>query len=302
MAKPKVGFIGLGIMGQPMALNLLKAGFSLTVYNRTAEKAKSVVEAGATQVGSPKLVAENSDVIITMVTGPEDVKHVILGPEGVIEGARPGAIVVDMSTISPAVAKEVHAALAAKGIGMLDAPVSGGDTGAKAGTLSIMVGGEAQLVEKCREIFEAMGKKITHIGGPGMGQLAKLVNQVLVAGTLLATCEALTLAAKAGADLEKVLEAVAGGAAGSWQLSNLGPKMIEGDFAPGFMLKLLQKDLRLALQEADGLHAPLFATSLVTQLIKRAQDAGWGELGTQALVKVIGELAGVEFGANSQYR
>lgn len=291
-AKPKVGFIGLGIMGQPMALNLLKAGFELTVYNRTAEKARPVVEAGAVQVYSPKEVAQNSDIIITIVTGPDDVKEVILGPNGVAEGARPGSIVVDMSTISPKVAREVHAALAEKGIGMLDAPVSGGDTGAKAGTLSIMVGGDAELVEKCRGVFEAMGKKITHVGGPGMGQLTKLVNQVLVALNLMATCEALTFAAKAGADLEKVLEAVSGGAAGSWQLSNLGPKMVEGDYRPGFMVKLLQKDLKLALEESDLLHVPLLGTSLVHQLLRKAEDAGWGDEGTQALVKVLEELAG----------
>ena len=291
-AKPKVGFIGLGIMGQPMALNLLKAGFPLTVYNRTPEKARPVVEAGAVQARSPKEVAQNSEIIITMVTGPDDVKEVILGPDGVAEGARPGSIVVDMSTISPKVARQVHAALAAKGIGMLDAPVSGGDTGAKAGTLSIMVGGDAALVERCRGVFEAMGKKITHVGGPGMGQLTKLVNQVLVAVNLLATCEALSFAAKAGADLNKVLDAVAGGAAGSWQLSNLGPKMLEGDYRPGFMVRLLQKDLKLALTEADDLHVPLLGTSLVHQLLRRAEDAGWGDEGTQALVKVLEELAG----------
>lgn len=294
MAKPRVGFIGLGIMGQPMALHLVRAGFPLTVYNRTTEKGRPVVEAGAVQVDSPRAVAERSEFIITMVTGPADVKEVVLGPNGVIEGAKPGSVVIDMSTISPRTTREIAEALKEKGIDMVDAPVSGGDIGAKKATLTIMAGGDAPVVERCMPIFEALGKKITHIGPIGSGQVAKLVNQVLVCINLLATAEALTFAAKAGVDPAKVLEAVSAGAAGSWQLSNLGPRMIEGDFEPGFMIKLLQKDLRLALEEADDLHLPLLGTGLVHQLLRQAEAQGLGDAGTQALYRVMQTLARLE--------
>lgn len=277
-----------------MALHLVRAGFPLTVYNRTTEKGRPVVEAGAVQVDSPRAVAERSEFIITMVTGPADVKEVVLGPNGVIEGAKPGSVVIDMSTISPRTTREIAEALKEKGIDMVDAPVSGGDIGAKKATLTIMAGGDAPVVERCMPIFEALGKKITHIGPIGSGQVAKLVNQVLVCINLLATAEALTFAAKAGVDPAKVLEAVSAGAAGSWQLSNLGPRMIEGDFEPGFMIKLLQKDLRLALEEADDLHLPLLGTGLVHQLLRQAEAQGLGDAGTQALYRVMQTLARLE--------
>lgn len=296
MSKLKVGYIGLGIMGRPMALNLLKAGFELTVYNRTKAKTQPLVEAGATAVDTPKAVAEASDVIVTNVTGPEDVKAVVLGPEGVIEGARKGSIVVDMSTISPQATREIAAELAQKGVGMLDAPVSGGDTGAIAGTLSIMVGGDAAHVDTCMPLFEAMGKKIMHMGEIGMGQTTKLVNQVLVTLNLFAVAEAIALAAKANLDLDKMIEAVGGGAAGSWQLTNLGPKMAARDFEPGFMIGLLQKDLRLALAEADNLNLPLLGVSMVHQLLRKAENDGLSDRGTQALLTVVEELAGIRVG------
>lgn len=275
-----------------MALNLIKAGFSLVVYNRTSSKTRALVEAGAQAVLSPREVAERADCIITMVTGPDDVRQVVLGVDGVIEGAKPGSTVIDMSTISPQATQEVAAALREKGIHMLDAPVSGGDIGAKEATLTIMVGGDADVLARCMPLFRAMGKKVTHIGGIGSGQVAKLVNQVLVSVNLLAVTEALTLAAKAGVEPTRVLQAVSEGAAGSWQLSNLGPRMIAGDLAPGFMIKLLQKDLRLALGEADRLQMPLLGTSLVHQLLRTAESDGLGDAGTQALIHVVERLAG----------
>lgn len=293
LATTRVGFIGMGIMGRPMAINLLKAGFDVTVYNRTRSKAKEVVEAGAKEAASAREVAETTDYIITCVTGPDDVKEVILGPGGVIEGARPGSVVIDMSTISPEATLEVAEALKAKNVHMLDAPVSGGDLGAIQGTLTIMVGGEAEIVERCMPIFQAMGKTITHIGPIGSGQVTKLVNQVLIAVNLLAASEALTFAAKCGVDPEKVLAAVKAGSAGSWQLANLGPKMLARDFDPGFMIRLLQKDLRLALAEADRVHMPLLGTAVAHQLLRTAENDGYGDEGTQAMVKVIEKLAGV---------
>lgn len=296
MQRTRVGFIGMGIMGRPMALNLLKAGFDVTVYNRTRSKAQPVVAAGAKEAASPRELAAGVDFIITCVTGPEDVKAVVLGKDGVIEGARPGSVVIDMSTISPAAAREVAAALAEKGIHMVDAPVSGGDIGAINGTLTIMVGGEPEVVERCMPLFRAMGKTITHVGPIGSGQVTKLVNQVLIALNLLAVSEALTFAAKCGVDTQKVLAAVKEGSAGSWQLANLGPKMLARDFAPGFMVRLLQKDLRLALAEADRVHMPLVGTALVHQLLRAAEQEGYGDEGTQALVKVIEKLAGVTAG------
>lgn len=294
MPKARVGFIGMGIMGRPMALNLLKVGFDVTVFNRTPGRAEAVVKAGAKEAASPREVAQASEFIITCVTGPEDVKEVVLGPNGVIEGASPGSVVIDMSTISPQATLEIAEALAAKNIHMLDAPVSGGDIGAIQGTLTIMVGGDEQVFRRALPLFEAMGKTITHIGPIGSGQTTKLINQVLIAVNLLAASEALTLARKCGVDPERVLAAVSAGSAGSWQLVNLGPKMLNRDFAPGFMIRLLQKDLRLALQEADRVHMPLLGTAVAHQLLRAAEDAGYSEEGTQAMVKVIEKLAGLD--------
>ncbi len=296
MESKRVGFIGMGIMGRPMSLNLLRAGFDVTVYNRTPGKTQEVVAAGAKEAASPKELAEASDYIITCVTGPEDVKEVVLGPGGVIEGAKPGSVVIDMSTISPEATRAIAAALAEKQVHMLDAPVSGGDIGAIRGTLTIMVGGEKEIVERCMPLFEAMGKTITHIGPVGSGQVTKLVNQVLIAVNLLAASEALTFAAKCGVDPEKVLAAVTAGSAGSWQLANLGPKMLARDFEPGFMIRLLQKDLRLALAEADRVQMPLLGTAVAHQLLRTAEGDGYGEEGTQAMVKVIEKLAGIQLG------
>ncbi|MCW5852037.1 MAG: NAD(P)-dependent oxidoreductase [Anaerolineae bacterium] len=289
----RVGFIGLGIMGLPMAGNILKAGFPVTVWNRTASRAEPLAQAGAQVAASPREVAAQSDIIITMVTASEDVRQVTLGEDGVIHGAQRGAVVVDMSTISPQVTREIAEALQAQGIAMLDAPVSGGDVGARNATLSIMVGGDAAVVERVRPVFEAMGKKITHIGPNGAGQTCKLVNQILVVGNNMAMAEALTFATRAGVDVGRVLEAVSGGAAGSWQLSNLGPRILKRDFAPGFSIRNQQKDLRLAMEAADQMRLPLLGTSMIHSLFRVLEADGRADEGTQALVKALEKLTGV---------
>ena len=290
----KIGFIGLGIMGNPMSKNLLKAGFDLTVYNRTRSKMEELLKEGAKSASSPKEVSESSEVIITMLTDSPDVEEVVLGPEGVLEGVKANSVVIDMSTISPKVTQKVAARLKEKSAHMLDAPVSGGLWGAVSATLAIMVGGERSIFDRCMPIFEAMGKTITYTGSHGMGQTTKLINQILVANTMNAVAEALVFAAKAGADLETTIEAVAGGAAGSWQLANLGPRIIKGDFAPGFMVKLQQKDLRLILEAAQEMKVSLPATSLVHQFFASLEANGHSEEGTQALVQVHEKLAGVK--------
>jgi len=290
----KVGIIGLGIMGMPMARNLMKAGFQVTVYNRTPPKADLLAAEGALKADSPKEVAAKNSVIITMVSDTPDVESVILGANGVIEGIKPDAVVIDMSTISPQATRKIAARLGEKKAHMLDAPVSGGEGGAIAGTLSIMVGGDAAILERCHPVLAAMGKTITHIGANGMGQTTKLMNQILVAGNLNAVCEALVFAQKQGVDVNKAIEAVKGGAAGSWQLANLGPRMIKRDFQPGFMVELLQKDLRLVMEGSELNKIPLPATALIHQLFDSLEAAGDGKCGTQALLKVAERLAGVE--------
>ena len=296
--KDKIGFIGLGIMGRPMSQNLLSAGYQLTVYNRSKAPVDALVSQGASAASTPREVAEKSDVVITIVTDTPDVEQVILGPNGVIEGARPGMVVIDMSTISPSATRHIAEELACVEVGMLDAPVSGGDTGAKAGTLAIMVGGDEQFYTRCLPLLEVMGKSITRVGGNGMGQMTKLCNQIVVSVTNMATCEALLLARKAGLDASVMIQAVEHGAAGSWQLSNLGPQMVKRNFAPGFMVKLQQKDLRLALETARELQLPLPALGLVHQLFSGCEAAGESDEGTQALLKSLERLAVVE-GENS---
>jgi 3-hydroxyisobutyrate dehydrogenase len=291
-----IGFIGLGIMGKPMALNLIKAGFEVTVYNRNSSKAEYLVSQGAEKTDSPREVAEKSTVVITMVSDTPDVESVILDKNGVIKGIRPGSVVIDMSTISPEATRRIAEHLKEKGAYMLDAPVSGGEQGAISGTLSIMVGGEAEIFERCLPILQAMGKNIIHVGSNGMGQIVKLVNQILVAGTLSAVAEALLFAQKSGVDLEKAIDAVKGGAASSWQLVNLAPRIIKRDFQPGFMIDLMQKDLNLVMRTADEMKVPLPVTSLVHQMYYSLQSAGEGRSGTQALVKALERLSGVQVG------
>lgn len=287
----KIGFIGLGIMGKPMALNLLKTGYKVIAYNRTEDRVEAIIKAGGEKGLTPKKVAENSDIIITIVSDSPDVHDVILGENGIIKGVKEGSVVIDMSTISPSVTKEIATKLKEKNVEMLDAPVSGGDVGAINGTLSIMVGGNAKTLERCKPIFEAMGKSITHCGKNGMGQITKLCNQILVSVTNMAVSEAVLFAQKSGLDAHTMVEATKGGAAGSWQLSNLAPKMVDEDFAPGFMIDLQQKDLRLVLEVAEELHLPMPALSYVHQLYKSNQANGEGREGTQALYKAVKRLA-----------
>ena len=290
--KMRVGFIGLGVMGKPMAKRILEAGYPLTVWNRTRWKMEELVKLGAQGAESPKDVAEKSDVVITMVTDSPDVEEVVLGPSGVIEGAREGLILIDMSTISPEVTRRIAKKLAEKGVKMLDAPVSGGDIGAKQGTLSIMVGGPKDVFEKCLPIFKVLGKRITYMGPNGMGQTTKLCNQVICALNIQAVCEGLMLGAKAGLDLEKLLKVVTAGAAGSWMLSNLGPKMLKRDFKPGFKISHQLKDLRLALSFASQLRLPLPGTALVQQMLRAVEAEGLGDKGTQAAIVAMEKLAG----------
>ncbi|MCG3212406.1 MAG: 2-hydroxy-3-oxopropionate reductase [Anaerolineae bacterium] len=288
----KAGFVGLGIMGQGMSRNLLKAGFPLTVWNRTASKMDALVEAGAKAAASPGEVAANSDITVICVSDTPDVEAVILGPDGILSSAKPGSVVIDCSTISPIVTRQLHQKLAEKGVALLDAPVSGGSEGAAKGTLSIMVGGAAETFQRALPVLQAMGSKITLVGESGAGQTVKLVNQILVANSMLAVGEALLFAQAGGVDLEKALEAVSAGAAGSWTLSNRGPQVIRRDWRPGFMIDLQQKDVRLILDAAAKLGAPVPGTALVHQLYNTLQKQGLGSEGNHALVKALENLAG----------
>ena len=287
----QVGFIGLGIMGQPMAGHLLKAGYPLTVYNRTLSKTEELKSQGASVAQSPAQAARKAEVVITIVSDSPDVAQVIEGSEGVLEGISPGAVVIDMSTVSPALEQRLDGLLRGKGASLIDAPVSGGDVGARKATLAIMAGGDEQAFERVRPILEVMGRSITYCGPSGSGQLAKLCNQILVSVNLMAVCEALSLAWRNNLDPLTMIEAVQGGAAGSWQLANLGPKIASDDFDPGFMIDLMQKDLRLVQEAASSSDTPLPATSLVHQLFQSSQAWGEGREGTQALAKVLRRLA-----------
>lgn len=292
----RIGFIGLGIMGQGMARNLLKAGFSVRVWNRTASKADALVAEGAQAGVSPADVAAHCDIVVSCVSDTPDVEAVLLGESGVIQGAQPGSLVIDCSTISPQVTRSIAAQLAQKGIGMVDAPVSGGSEGAAKGTLTIMVGGSAAAFERATPVLRAMGKTITHIGDIGTGQTVKLVNQVLVVGNCLAMCEALLLAQAGGVDLQKTIDAISQGAAGSWMFSNRAPQIIRRDWRPGFMVSLQQKDLRLVLDAADELGVPLPSTSLIFNLYRTLEARGLSAEGNHALIKALEHLAGFEVG------
>lgn len=291
-----IGFIGLGIMGRGMSRNLLDAGFTVRVWNRTASRMEPLVEAGAGAGSDPADVAAHSDVIITCVSDTPDAEEVILGPNGVIHGVKEGDLVIDMSTISPHATQEIAAKLADKGVHMLDAPISGGSEGAEKGTLSIMVGGDAGQVERAMPAFRAMGKAITHVGGNGAGQTVKLVNQILVVINMWAVGEALLFARAGNLDLQKTLGAVTEGAAGSWMLSNRGPQVIERDWRPGFTIDLQQKDLRLVLEAADQMGVPVLGTSTVFNLYRTLQKQGLGAEGNHALVKALEHVAGFEIG------
>ena len=292
----KLGFIGLGIMGQGMAHNLLKAGFELCVWNRTESRMDDLVAAGAKAGSNPADIAVQSDIIFTCVSDTPDVEAVILGENGVIEQVKAGSLVIDHSTINPITTKEIAAQLKQKNVYMLDAPISGGSEGAINGTLSIMIGGDANQIERALPYLQAMGKTITHVGEQGAGQLVKLVNQILVVGNMLAVSEALIFAQAGGLNLEKALNAVSGGAAGSWMLSNRAPQVINRDWTPGFTIDLQQKDLRLVLNMADNLGVPTLLTNQVFNFYRTLQTQGLGDEGNHALVKALENLAGVKVG------
>jgi len=291
MAEVTIGFIGTGIMGKPMAGNLLNAGYSVTVHNRTKSKAEPLLSQGAVWAQNPAEVAKNSDVVITCVPDTPDVTDVLLGQNGIIEAARVGLICVDMSTISPSATKQMGQVLEAKGTTLLDAPISGGEIGAIQGKLSIMMGGPKEAFEKVRPIMEVMGRTVTHCGPLGSGQMTKLVNQIMVIHTIMSIAEGLAFAEKAGLDLQTTLDVTTAGAASSHSLRALGPKIIAGDLGPAFMVDLQQKDLRLVLEYAEQLKQPLPGVALARQLLAVLQAQGRGRDGTQAMVDVIRQMA-----------
>lgn len=290
-SKPRIGFIGLGIMGRPMLKNLIDAGYPAVAYTRTAAKLDEAERWGAQRASSPADAARQADVVITMLPDSPDAEAVYLGPGGVAESARTGLTCVDMSTIAPAAARRIGEELARRGAAFMDAPVSGGEPGAVAGALSIMAGGDAATFERLRPIFDALGTNVVHVGDVGMGQTVKLCNQVICALNILAVAEGLALAERSGADLEKTLQVVGKGSAASWMLEHLGPKMAAGDFAPGFMVRLQQKDLRLVLEQAEAVGQPLLGTAVAQQLFRAVEAGGGGEEGTQALFKAVRGLA-----------
>lgn len=293
----RVGYIGLGIMGRPMALNLLKAGHRLWVYGRRAETVAPLVTAGATACGSPRELAEHAEFVFTNVSDTPDVEEVVLGPAGVVHGARPGMVVVDNSTISPSVTRRIAEILRAKGVEMLDAPVSGGQQGAIDGTLSVMVGGTAATFERALPLLRSIGRNIVHVGDSGAGQVAKACNQVVIAQTVAAIAEGLLLATAAGVDPAKVREALLGGFAASRALEVHGQRMLDRNYAPGFMARLHQKDMRIVLETAQELGLPLPGAERVTQYIEALVGRGDGELDSAALATVLERMAGVEIGA-----
>lgn len=293
--KTKIGWIGTGVMGASMCSHLIDKGFAATVYSRTQSKAAKLVEKGAKWAPSPKAVAEASDVIFSIVGFPPDVREVMLGTNGALAGSKGGNILIDMTTSEPSLAVEIAAAAKGKGVHSLDAPVSGGDVGAKEARLSIMVGGEKDVFEAAKPCFEAMGKTIIHQGGPGAGQHTKMVNQTLIAANMVGVCEALLYAYKAGLDLDTVLQSVAPGAAGSWSLSNLAPRMIAGNFDPGFFVEHFIKDMGIALDEARRMGLSLPGLALANQLYIALKAQGHGRDGTHSLLLALASLSGVEW-------
>jgi 3-hydroxyisobutyrate dehydrogenase len=290
----KSAFIGLGTMGIGMANNILKAGHELTVHNRTRDKEEALEKGGARRAATPREAAVGAEVIIICVSDTPDVREMILGENGIINGAAAGSVVVDMSTISPSATREMAAALAEKGVRMIDAPVSGGSEGAEKGTLAIMIGGEAADVEKSMPVLEAMGKTITHVGPIGAGQVTKAINQIVIAGTYLGVAEGMALGLKAGLDMDKVVQAIAGGAAGSWVLDNRAGNMINNTYPLGFRVRLHYKDLRIALDAARELGVTLPVSALVEQLESGLITRGYGDEDVSAVARSLRELSGLE--------
>lgn len=290
-----VGWIGTGVMGISMAGHLLDAGCRLVVFNRSSEKSRPLIRRGAEEADSPAEVAGRADIIFTMVGYPRDVRQVVLGEEadsGVLSGLRPGGILVDMTTSEPALAEEIAERALLVGGRALDAPVSGGDIGARNATLSIMVGGDSETFARVLPLFQRLGKTVVLQGGPGAGQHTKMVNQILVAASMIGVCEALLYAEKAGLDVTTVLQSVSSGAAGSWSLANLGPRIVQGDFAPGFYVEHFIKDMRIALSEAERMRVALPGLALVSQLYNAVAAQGHARSGTQALMIALKTLNG----------
>ena len=291
----RIGWIGTGVMGQSMCGHLIEAGFSATVYNRTKRKAQKLLAAGATWAEGPKAVAEASDVVFSIVGYPSDVRGVFLGDRGVLAGCKPGNIVVDMTTSEPSLAVEIAEAAAKIPVQSIDAPVSGGDVGAREARLSIMIGGPKEAVEALGPCWEAMGKTVVHQGGPGAGQHTKMVNQVLIASGMIGVCEGLLYGYKAGLDLETVMQSVASGAAGSWSLSNLGTRIIAGNFDPGFFVEHFIKDMGIALEESKRMGLSMPGLALAHQLYLALKAQGHARDGTHALHLALAAMAGIDW-------
>jgi 3-hydroxyisobutyrate dehydrogenase len=293
--KTRIGWIGTGVMGRSMCGHLIAAGYEATVYNRTAEKARPLVEQGAKLADSPRGVALQSDIVFTIVGYPRDVREVTLGANGTLAGAKPGTVLVDMTTSEPALAIEIDQAARAKQVHAVDAPVSGGDVGAREARLSIMIGGEKDVVDALKPLFETMGKTIVHQGPAGAGQHTKMVNQILIASNMIGVCEALLYAFKAGLDLNTVLQSVSSGAAGSWSLSNLAPRVIAGNFEPGFFVEHFLKDMAIALDESRRMKLSLPGLALAQQLYVAVEAQGYARKGTQALALALSRLSAVDW-------
>lgn len=293
--KTRIGWIGTGVMGCSMVGHLMAAGYSATVYNRSRSKAEPLLAKGAAWADTPKRVAEQSDVIFSIVGFPSDVREVTLGAQGSLAGASAGAILVDMTTSEPSLAVEIAETAKAKGVHSVDAPVSGGDIGARNAALSIMIGGEKAIVEKLTPLFQAMGKTIVHQGGPGAGQHTKMANQILIATNMIGVCESLLYGYKAGLNLETMLQSVGPGAAGSWSLSNLGPRIMQNNFDPGFFVEHFIKDMGIALAEAKRMGLSLPGLALSEQLYLSVKAKGWGRNGTHALMLALAEMSGLDW-------
>lgn len=289
--KTRIGWIGTGVMGLSMCNHVLTKGYKVKIYSRTKAKAQPLLDSGATWAESSRAVADQSDAIFTMVGFPEDVREVYLGESGILTTAKPGSIVIDMTTTSPSLTQEIHSAAASKSVHAVDAPVSGGDVGARHGTLSIMVGGNKDVIEAIKPLLETMGKQIVHQGGPGAGQHAKMCNQIIIAGTMIGVCESLLYGYKAGLDLKTMLRSVSSGAASCWTLDNMAPRILRRNFDPGFFVEHFIKDMSIALDEAERLGLALPGLALVHQLYLAVKAQGHGKLGTQALMLALEQLA-----------
>jgi 3-hydroxyisobutyrate dehydrogenase len=293
--KTRIGWIGTGVMGSSMCGHLIAKGFSATVYNRSKEKAAGLLSQGATWADTPKAVAAASDVIFTIVGFPADVRSVTLGQDGTLAGAKSGSILVDMTTSEPSLAVEIHQQAKARGVHSVDAPVSGGDVGAREARLSIMIGGEKDVVDALKPCWEAMGKTIVHQGGPGAGQHTKMVNQVLIATNMIGVCEALLYGYRAGLDLNTVMQSVGPGAAGSWSLANLGPRIINNNFDPGFFVEHFIKDMGIALDESKRMGLCMPGLALAHQLYVSLKSQGHGRDGTHALELALAKMSGIDW-------